>query len=170
MAPTLSLDEIMSVGRDIQNRSSRRVGAKVVEDRFFKEYFGVCPLIVSIVWNLLAQHDLIPEKGEIKYLLWALVFLKVYPKQGLVCSLVGGSNGAVDPKTFRKWVWKFIFNISFLDEVVVSNEILSHSIIISPLMMCFFSSMLSSSPIVSPIITSTRFCRLILKVGRTVAV
>ena len=121
----LKVGRIMSVGRDIQNRSSRRVGAKVVEDRYFKEYFGVSPLVVSIVWNLLAQHDLIPEKGEIKHLLWALVFLKVYPKQGPVCSLVGGSNGAVDPKTFRKWVWKFIFNISFLDEVVVSNEIFS---------------------------------------------
>jgi hypothetical protein len=83
--------------RDIQNRGSRRVGAKVVEDRLFKEYFGVSATVVLVVWNLLDEHDLIPEKGEIKHLLWALVFLMIYPKQGPVCSLVGGTKGAVDP-------------------------------------------------------------------------
>jgi len=117
---SLSLDEIMTVARDIQNRGSRRVGAKVVEDRLFKEYFGVSVAVVLAVWKLLEEHDLVPENGEIKHLLWTLVFLKVYPKQGPVCSIVGGTKGAVDPKTFRKWVWKFIFNIELLDEVVVS--------------------------------------------------
>ena len=116
---SLVVEEIMTVARDMQNRGSRRVGAKVVEDRLFEEYFGVSVTVVLVVWNLLDEHDLIPEKGEIKHLLWALVFLKVYPKQGPVCSLVGGTKGAVDPKTFRKWVWKFIFNIELLDEVVV---------------------------------------------------
>jgi len=117
---SLSLDEIMTVARDIQNRGSRRVGAKVVEDRLFKEYFGVSVAVVLAVWKLLEEHDLVPKNGEIKHLLWTLVFLKVYPKQGPVCSIVGGTKGAVDPKTFRKWVWKFIFNIELLDEVVVS--------------------------------------------------
>jgi len=28
--------------------------------------------------------------------------MKVYPKQGPACSIVGGSSGAVDPKTLRK--------------------------------------------------------------------
>jgi hypothetical protein len=83
--------------RDIQNRGSRRVGAKVVEDRLFKEYFGVSATVVLVVWNLLDEHDLIPEKGEIKHLLWTLVFLMIYPKQGPVCSLVGGTKGAVVP-------------------------------------------------------------------------
>ena len=50
----------------------------------------------------------------------ALVFLKVYPKQGPVCSIVGGLDGAIDPKTFRKWVWAFIFAVSYLEEEVVS--------------------------------------------------
>ena len=90
-----------------------------MEDWLFKEYFGVSVTVVLVIWNLLNEHELIPKKGEIKHLLWALVFLKVYPKQGPVCSLVGGTKGAVDPKTFRKWVWKFIFNIELLDEVVV---------------------------------------------------
>jgi hypothetical protein len=36
------------------------------------------------------------------------------------CEVVGGSDGAIDPKTFRKWVWAFIFAISYLEEEVVS--------------------------------------------------
>ena len=115
----LALDDIMSVARDMQNRKGRD-GAKAVEDRLFKEYFGVSADVILIVWELLRKHDLITKKGEINHLLWTLVFLKVYPKQGPVCSLVGGTKGAVDPKTFRKWVWKFILNIELLDEVVVS--------------------------------------------------
>jgi hypothetical protein len=116
---SLVVEEIMTIARDMQDRGSQCVRAKVVEDRLFKEYFGVSVTIVLVIWNLLNEHELIPKKGEIKHLLWALVFLKVYPKQGPVCSLVGGTKGAVDPKTFWKWVWKFIFNIELLDEVVV---------------------------------------------------
>ncbi len=112
-------EEIITVARDIQNRGSQCIRTKVVEDRLFKEYFGVSMTIVLAVWNLLNEHNIIPEKGEIKHLLWALVFLKVYPKQGPVCSLVGGTKGSIDPKTFWKWVWKFIFKIELLDEVVV---------------------------------------------------
>ena len=113
-------DEILSVGRDIQNRSNHRIGAEVVENRLFKEHFGISVAVTLIVWNLLVENDLVPEKGQMKHLLWTLVFLKVYPKQGPVCSIVGGSDGAIDPKTFRKWVWAFIFAISYLEEEVVS--------------------------------------------------
>lgn len=118
---TLSLDEIMTVARDIQNRSGRRIGSKVVEDRNFREHFGTSQEVVLILWNFLNEHDLLPEKCDIKHLLWALFFLKVYPKQGPACSVVGGSNGAVDPKTLRKWVWSVIFSIAELAEVVVSS-------------------------------------------------
>lgn len=72
-----------------------------------------------MLWNLHEEHDLVPEKGQIKHLLWALFFMKVYPKQGPACSIVGGSSGAVDPKTLRKWVWSFIFSTAELSEAVV---------------------------------------------------
>ena len=55
-----------------------------------------------------------------KHLLWMLYFLKVYPKQSPGCSVVGASSGAVDPKTFKKWVWMFIENIQELVDEVVS--------------------------------------------------
>ena len=49
-----------------------------------------------------------------------LYFLKVYPKQGPGCLVVGASAGAADPKTHRKWVWAFIGAIAELVNVVAS--------------------------------------------------
>jgi hypothetical protein len=46
--------------------------------------------------------------------------LKVYPRQAPGCSAVGGSGGAIDPKTMRKWVWLFIERIGELADEVVS--------------------------------------------------
>ena len=47
----------------------------------------------------MVAHDVIPAEGEINHLLWTLHFMKVNPKQGVVCSMAGGTNGAIDPKT-----------------------------------------------------------------------
>jgi hypothetical protein len=49
-----------------------------------------------------------------------LYFLKVYPKQGPGCSIVGASAGAVNLKTHHKWVWAYIEAIAELVDVVVS--------------------------------------------------
>ncbi len=46
--------------------------------------------------------------------------MKVYPKQSVGCTTVGVSEGAVDPKTHRKWVWAFIDVIAELSNDVVS--------------------------------------------------
>jgi len=67
---------------DIQNRVSRAVGTARREARHFREFFGTRIKAV-----------------ETKHLLWSLYFLKVYPKQGPGCSVVGGCTGTVDPKT-----------------------------------------------------------------------
>jgi hypothetical protein len=109
-----------AAARDIQNRVSRVVGTDEMEDRHFREFFGTSIGLVMMVWDLLVHHSLLPEKGLPKHLLWALYFLKVYPKQSPGCSVVGASAGAVDPKTFRKWVWAFIVAIAELVDEVVS--------------------------------------------------
>ena len=106
--------------RDIQNRMSRAVGTTDREARQFREFFGTPVEAVEIVWDLLVRDSLLPEKGRPKHLLWALHFMKAYPKQGPACATVGASAGAVDAKTFRKWVWAFIRAIAELEEVVVS--------------------------------------------------
>ena len=83
--------------------------------------FGTSVLIVQNVWELLDRDSLFPEPegGCPKHLLWALHFLKVYPKQSPGCSAVGASAGAIDTKTQRKWVWAFIDAVTNLGDVVV---------------------------------------------------
>ena len=66
--------------------------------------------------------DGLPLEGEINHLLWTLHFLKAYPKQAAVCLTVGGSTGAIDPKTFRKHMWPFIRAIPDLKTNVVSKK------------------------------------------------
>jgi hypothetical protein len=61
-----------------------------------------------------------PRGGCPEHLLWGLYFMKVYPKQGPGCAVVGASSGTIDPKTFRKWVWAFIVAIAELVNTVVS--------------------------------------------------
>ena len=65
--------------------------------------FGTSVLVVKKVWELLERDSLLPEDGRPKHLLWALHFMKEYPKQSPGCSAAGTSAGAVSPKTNRKW-------------------------------------------------------------------
>jgi hypothetical protein len=90
------------------------------EARLFHEFFGISVRVVKILWELVVQDKLRPRGGHPEHLLWALYFIKVYPKQGPGCSVVGASAGAIDPKTHRKWVWAYIEAIAVLVDVVVS--------------------------------------------------
>jgi len=109
------------LARDIQIRASRRVGAATMETRHFREFFGTSVLVVEKTWELLERDSLLPEGGRPKHLLWALHFMKVYPKQSPGCSAVGASAGAIDLETHRKWVWAFIDAVTNLVDIVVSK-------------------------------------------------
>ena len=117
----MPMPDFEALARDIQNRTSHHVCAATTETRHFREYFGTSVLVVKKVWELLERDSLLPEGGCPKHLLWALHFMKVYPKQSAGCSAVGASAGAVDPKTHRKWVWAFIDAVANLVDVVVSK-------------------------------------------------
>ena len=78
------------------------------------------PRVTVALWKMMNEYDFIPPEGEINHLLWTLHFLKAYPKQGTVCSTAGGSCGAIDPKTLRKYMWPFIHAIAALEPAVVS--------------------------------------------------
>jgi len=109
-------------GKDIQNKAERSIGSAGTEERHFCELFGMGPPVVSKLWIMMANQDVLPPEGEIKHLLWTLHFLKAYPRQSAVCSTVGGSTGAIDPKTFWKYMWPFIRSIANLETVVVSLQ------------------------------------------------
>jgi hypothetical protein len=106
--------------RDIQNRTYWSVGTAAMEDCRFRGLFRARIEIVLKVWLMLGEGGLHPKKSKPKHLLWTLYFLKAYPREAPGCSAVGGSKGAIDPKTLRKWVWLFIERIAELADDVLS--------------------------------------------------
>jgi hypothetical protein len=97
-------------GKDIQNKAGRAIGSTGTEEHHFCEFFGMGPSVVSKLWIMMVDHAVIPLEGEIKYLLWTLHFLKAYPRQSAVCSTVGGSTGAIDPKILEVHVAIYSFH------------------------------------------------------------
>ena len=87
-------------------------------------------LIVEKMWELLDRESLLPDGCDPKHLLWALHFMKVYPKQSTGCSAVGASAGAVNPKTHRKWIWAFIEAFAELIDEVVSLILIYYGFIL----------------------------------------
>ena len=51
--------------------------------------------------------------------------MKLYPKQGVACAATGGAGGVVDPKTFRKFIWPYIYALAELKSIVVRQKWLS---------------------------------------------
>jgi hypothetical protein len=118
--PNKELPNSADIARNIQNRVSCRVGLESKEAQLFPEFFGTSMRVVKILWELVVWDKLRPRGGHPENLLWELYFMKVYPKQGLDCSVVCASTGAVDPKTLQKLVWAYIKTIAKLVDVVVS--------------------------------------------------
>lgn len=114
-----SLTDIYVIGRDLQNRSNHRVGSELSEDGRFRAFFGCGAHIALLLWQLLIAHHLLPDESQIVHLLWALFFMHVYPSEKIACSTAGGSGGAIDSKTLRKYVWPIIEGIASLEPFVV---------------------------------------------------
>jgi len=114
-----SPEDFILIGKDIQNKSGQPIGLASTEERAFCEFFGTTAVVVANLWRIVSEQDIIP--GEtIQHLLWALHFMRAYPKEGAACATVGGLGGAIDPKTLRKYIWPFIYTIADLSSVVVS--------------------------------------------------
>lgn len=122
-------DEFYRLARGIQHRSGLSKASFATEDRRFREYFGVSVIVALSAWRLLVKHDLLPDETEVgvasrEHMLWAMYFLKCYPRTGEGCGAAGGStrkNSAVDPKTWRKYIWPMIYSLSDLESIVVSH-------------------------------------------------
>ena len=104
----------------LQRRSD---GSLNTQDRRFRATFGVSWLVVTKLWLLLEQVE-----GEVEvrrqrkrkdlreYLLWALMFLKLYTTYNDLSSRV-----QVDKKTYSKWVDKVVDMIASLENDKVSS-------------------------------------------------
>ena len=144
-------EDFLLIGKDIQNKSGRGIGSSLTEERTFREFFGTTKVVVAKLWDLLSQWQMIPEDGTTNHIMWALFFMRAYPKEAVTCLTVGGSGGAIDPKTLQKYIWLFICAIAGLQSEVVSFLC----------MLCIFAiSHESTHPICS---------RLFLRTGKRVA-
>ena len=119
MAPTEG--DFLAIGREIQNRSNHRVGTDLSENARFSSFFGCSAGVALITWVTMTAHSLLPDGGQIVHMLWALYFMKVYPVGNVGSSQVGSDVGAVDPKTWRLYLWPFIRGIAGLEMHLVST-------------------------------------------------
>ena len=102
-----------SEGNDIMKRS-RRVSART-EDARFRAHFGTSPNVCCDLWNKIGGNNI--EGAKPVHLLWALMLLKLYCAESVLCTLAGG----VHEQTFRKWAWLFVNEISELQYTKVSR-------------------------------------------------
>ena len=86
------------------------------ELRRFRAFFGASPEVCSQLWDHLSPSETINRLARPKHLLWALIFLKVYASESVLCTLVS----CPDEKTFRKWTRIFVDEISYLENSIVS--------------------------------------------------
>ena len=94
----------------------RKKGTVQSEERMFRQYFGCGILVCLNLWCALVESDSVPVSGTMSHLLWTLMFLRVYAKERVLCTLAGGVNR----NTFSKWTWLFIDAIVRLESQVVS--------------------------------------------------
>jgi hypothetical protein len=80
----------------------------------FCSHFGVTPEMCCIIWN----KCFFPLGVNPEHLLWALLFLKLYATEEVLCNFAGTTR-----KTFRKWTWIVIKAISQLAPQVVCISI-----------------------------------------------
>jgi len=122
----VSPSSFLSLGKDIMKMRRRRAEKTVM--RLFRAHFGASPEACSEVWDLLCDDRVsvwkpIDAKARPEHLLWALLILKTYDTEELLCSKLG-----VDEKTFRKWSWRFIVAIAALKKHLVNHTLLQSSL------------------------------------------
>ena len=96
---------------------SNRKWATTDREKRVRALFGVSSKMIAIIWNKIWEslsqkeiHSLKKENVKFKYLLYALVFLKVYGTEEIHCSILDWPSA----KTFREWSWYFVEKIAGL--------------------------------------------------------
>ena len=114
--------EFSEIGRQIIFSSSAEPGnggpplvLNESDKKKFSAYFGATPLVCSYIWRGLYYRNYIPKGGYAIHLLWALMFLKLYGHECTMAPIAG-----VTEKTFRKYCWSFVKQISKLKPFIVS--------------------------------------------------
>jgi hypothetical protein len=118
-----TVDEFYMMAKEVQHRSGQKINSAQTEDRRFRDFFGVGGVGI-ITWTLLSKNNLLPEGVIVPHLLWAMYLICCYPKQEEGCASAAREKGAIDPKTWCKYLWPMIYALSDLESAVVSFYIL----------------------------------------------
>lgn len=133
--------------------SNRKWQSKDLDKRI-RALFGAPSFIIANIWNRIwyqlrpDEKDNVCKKGDpqFQYLLYALVFLKVYASEEVHCSIVGWPC----VKTFRKWSWYFIKKISELKDDVIKVERRFENLPVEVAVNCFVSIDGTDCPVFEP--------------------
>ena len=115
---TIDSETVEIVAKETLQWNERQKWNSRDKDRRFRSCFGASSEIVAALWNKITQQHELQVGGELKHLLWALVFLKVYSTVEIHCSIVGW----LSDKSFAKWSWYFVEKIADLKDEVISLE------------------------------------------------
>ena len=119
----LGASTFKNLGLGIVRRCTAEYPAAVHQDntqtdlRDFRAVFGVHWNVCEKVWNLLDDHGCYQKQRKPEHLLWAMLFLKSYGSEQ-VNSLIVGTTA----KTYRKWVWRVVEEVSALNVMVVRDR------------------------------------------------
>lgn len=110
-----SAEDFIRHGEGILNRTI--VIRNDTFDRRWKAHFGTSPENCVTLWNMCRPYETMPKGVMLCHLLWALLFLKLYNSE----EKNAGDAGA-DEKTYRKWTWLFVEEISFQEAKTIMWE------------------------------------------------
>ena len=102
----INVGTFIATGRPIITHHGRPL-AERTEHGKFKSFFGASAEVCFDLWYRLDPTVNISRYAEPKHLLWALMLVKVYAFENALAKLAG-----CDEKTFRKWAWLFLEEIS----------------------------------------------------------
>lgn len=148
-----SFEEFKEAGSKIMRRDPKGCSVAVFEDRWIT-FFGVPLPVVVTTWELLAIEVNDERMGFAKpwHLLWGLMWLKMYGNESEMAALCGGSDFAVNEKTYCKWAHLFIECISYL----------MFDLVIYALSSCPLLSLIEfHSYFLVPFLSSCRWCGMI---------
>jgi len=116
------------IGNEMMRRHHPGIGMSLLctDDQRFRATYRMTASICATLWHMVKLETTMPEGAHPAHLLLCLMFLKIYATEAVLCTMAGG----VDEKTFRKWSWMFVDELSYLEDSVVTE----HSSFSSPTM------------------------------------
>ena len=84
----------------------------------FRSIFGTSPKVCETIWYRLSPEETMEAGSSPIHMLWALMLMKVYANENVLRSMAATPKPTA--KTWRKWAWYFVFEISYLEASIVS--------------------------------------------------